>query len=110
MFGSLFEVIQPKKKGFEEMEEDDFLRECTINDELFLQAHEEIFDFRSALNLEKVNIIFDRDDLTNVIRRYLCKNPSSVAIYSGSRREGYRISNSLTSVFPDKRSLMCQLN
>lgn len=31
VFGSLFEVIEPKKKGFEEMEEDDFLRECTIN-------------------------------------------------------------------------------
>lgn len=58
VFGSLFEIIEPKKKGFEEMEEEDFMRECTLNEELMLHIREHIECFREALGIHRTSIIF----------------------------------------------------
>jgi hypothetical protein len=106
----MFEVIEPKKKGFEDMGEEEFLRECTVNEELFLQVREEIEDTRSTLKVEKLNIILQPEDLQDVIKRYLSTHQAAVAVYSGRRREGYHLGNDSGSVFPDKKSLMSQLN
>lgn len=45
------------------MEEGDFMRECTLNEELFMHVREEIFDLRDALGLDRVSIFFHETDL-----------------------------------------------
>ena len=37
--------------------------ECTVNQELLLTVRDEIEDFRSVLNIEKVKIVFQPEDL-----------------------------------------------
>ena len=42
VFGCMFEIVEPKKKGFEEMEEEDLLRECTVNQDLLLNVRDQV--------------------------------------------------------------------
>jgi hypothetical protein len=69
------------------------LRECAVNHDLFLQVREEIFEFRDALSVNRTNIIMEKEDLNNVTKHYLNAKKKAIAVYSGSRRQGYIINS-----------------
>ena len=49
------------------MDQEQFLRENIVNQDLFLQIRQEVFDFRDALGIQKANIILEKEDWNKII-------------------------------------------
>lgn len=52
----------------------------------------------------------DREDIAKVITLHLKQHKRAAAVYSGSRRNGYYMAGVPGGLFPDKTSLLSQLN
>lgn len=81
-----------------------------MNDDLLNSIREQIDDYREVFEVEQTGILFDKHDVVKVTALYLKFNKNATAIYSGSRRNGYYLNKDTKTVFPDKTSLICQLN
>jgi hypothetical protein len=67
----------------------DLSRHYGVNADVMMLFQDEIDNFRQALSVEQVKVIFEPNDLHEVINHLLPYFNKAVAIYSGSRKNGF---------------------
>ncbi len=92
------------------MEIPDLVREYTVNDDLLNALREKIDDYRDIFEVDPVPIKLEKEDVSTIIKIYQQHHKKAAAVYSGSRRNGYFMAGLSEGLFPDKTSLLSQLN
>jgi hypothetical protein len=92
------------------MEIPDLVREYTVNDDLLNIFREQIDDYRNVFEVEPMSIKFEKEDIIKIVSIYQGHRKRAAAVYSGSRRNGYYMNGVSEGIFPDKTSLLSQLN
>lgn len=105
--------MEPTKIEFEDMKIEDLLKEYIVSDKVFAEMRHNLDELRELFEIEQTNIKFDQALLNEVVEILSQFVPNSVAIFSGSRRLGYRFKNEVmtkSSIFLNRECLMAQLN
>ena len=81
-----------------------------MNDDLLNVLREHIDDYRDIFEVDPLPIKIEKEDVAKVVSMYQEHRKKAAAVYSGSRRNGYFMAGVNEGLFPDKTSLLSQLN
>jgi len=81
-----------------------------VNDDLLNALREHIDDYRDIFEVDSLPIKIEKEDVAKVVAIYQEHRKKAAAVYSGSRRNGYFMAGVNEGLFPDKSSLLSQLN